>query len=443
VERYLVVGGVAALGTFLLTFPVRALAGRLGVVVQPDARRVHTRPTPTVGGTAMVLAAVAAMAVAWRSGLFAGEFRGSSEPLGVVLAGVVIYLVGMIDDLREVSAPAKVAGMVLAAMILYYSGVTMYFFKVPLTHQVLVLSSAVTPLVTVLWVVGMANAINLIDGLDGLAAGTIAIAAGAFCVYGIELEHLGLLSTDSIGPLVAAIACGVCVGFLPHNFHPARIFMGDAGALLLGLLMAASTSVVGGRTADTSGHTYFFFAPLLIPLVILGVPILDMAFAIVRRTARRTGLATPDKAHLHHRLLQMGHGHRRSVLLLWAWTAVLSGFVLEPLFDPHANAFIPFAVGGLAIVLLTIFRPGWRRRPEGRHYASAPGQAPGGAGTASVARVPAPVGAQAVSDGPASAATNGTGSPAANGSANGAASPAANGATSPAVDGSATLVERH
>jgi len=293
-----------------------------------------------------------------------------------------------------------------------------------------VLSSAVTPLVTVLWVVGIANAINLIDGLDGLAAGTIAIAAGAFCLYGIELEHLGLLSTDSIGPLVAAIACGVCIGFLPHNFHPARIFMGDAGALFLGLLMAASTSVVGGRTADTSGHTYFFFAPLLIPLVILGVPILDMAFAIVRRTARRTGLATADKAHLHHRLLQMGHGHRRSVLLLWGWTAVLSGFVLEPLFDPHANAFIPFAVGGLAIVLLTVFRPGWRHRPEGRHYASAPGRSGGGPGAAAVQRVPAAAAVHPVSNGAAGSATDG--------SANGATSPATtHGARTPATNGSA------
>ena len=124
-----------------------------------------------------------------------------------------------------------------------------------------------------LWVVGMANAINFIDGLDGLAAGIVAIAAGSFFLYGVRLDHVGVLGPGNIGPLLAIITVGVCLGFLPYNFHPAKIFMGDCGALLLGLLMAASTIAVGGPT-DTafSGQTFFFFAPLFIPLVILGVP---------------------------------------------------------------------------------------------------------------------------------------------------------------------------
>jgi UDP-GlcNAc:undecaprenyl-phosphate GlcNAc-1-phosphate transferase len=374
---YLGVLAVAAVGTFLLTFPARWLALRIGAVVPPDERRVHERPTPTIGGTAMFVAFLAAMAVAGQLPYFRPMFQGSSEPLGVVLAAAVIFAVGFVDDLREVSAPAKVAGQVLAASVLYFLGVTMFSFKIPFAG-VVVLSPDVTPLLTALWVVGMANAINLIDGLDGLAAGIVAIAGGAFTLYSVHLVGLGVLGRDNLGPLVAVIACGVCLGFLPHNFHPARVFMGDAGALFLGLLMAASTSVVGGRTADVSGETYFFFAPLFIPFVILGVPILDTAFAIVRRTAKRSVAYAADLDHLHHRLVRLGHGHRRSVLILWGWTAILSGFVLYPTFTDRGNAVLPFAALGLAAALYTLFHPGVRHRPEAAGAAGAAG-AQGGA----------------------------------------------------------------
>ncbi len=205
---------------------------------------------------------------------------------------------------------------------------------------------------------------NLIDGLDGLAAGVVAIGGGALAIYGVKLIGLGLLPADNIGPLVATIACGICVGFLPFNFNPARIFMGDAGALFLGLLMAASTMVIGGRVPTSvpiSGVTYFFFAPLFIPLLILGVPLVDMAFAFVRRTARGKGFDTPDKEHIHHRLVRLGHGPRRSVLILWAFTAILSGFLLFPLFVHQVNAFIPLGAAALAVALYTFFHPGLRR----------------------------------------------------------------------------------
>lgn len=357
---------VAALLTYLATFVVRRVATAHGAVVVPDERKVHERPTPTLGGAAMLVAFVASMGLASQIPQLHGVFANSSEPLGVVLAAVLIFAVGMVDDLREVSPPAKVAGQVLAATVLYYAGVTMYSVKIPLVNQIFVLSPSVTPLVTALWVVGIANAINLIDGLDGLAAGIVAIAAGSFAIYSVLLQDQGLLSPDSLGPLVAALTAGACVGFLPHNFHPAKIFMGDAGALTLGLLMAASTSVVGGRTPDVSGHTYFFFVPLAIPLFILGVPMLDTFFAVVRRTARRSGVATADKSHLHHRLLQMGHGHRRSVLILWSWTAVLSGFVLYPLLFHNGNGVVPFVVLALGISLFTLF---WPRRDRGAHGA--------------------------------------------------------------------------
>ena len=162
------------------------------------------------------------------------------------------------------------------------------------------------------------------------------------------------------------IAAGICLGFLPYNFNPARIFMGDGGALFLGSLLAVSTSVVGGRAdpstqQDFTGQTFFFFAPLFIPLFILGVPILDTLFAILRRASRRQGLATADKGHLHHRLMNLGHGQRRSVLILWLWTALLSGFVLYPVFTNSGDAVAPIAIVALGLLLYTVLHPQFRR----------------------------------------------------------------------------------
>jgi len=379
---YAVVFAVAAVASWLLTFPARRLATVVGYVAQPDARKVHQRVTPEAGGVAMFLALLVAVCFAAFVPSLRGLFAGSSEPLGLVLGAAAVFIVGVIDDLRNMSAPAKMAGQVLAASILYFLGVTWFQFKVPLAGFV-VLSTDVTPLLTAVWVIAITNAVNLIDGLDGLAAGVVAIASGALAVYGFHLQALGNLPTDDIGPFVAVVTCGICLGFLPHNFHPARIFMGDGGALLLGLLMAAGTMLIGGRSAGTfqSGQTYFFFAPLFIPFFILGVPLFDMAFAFVRRTATRRGFATPDKNHLHHRLLRLGHGHRRSVLILWAWTALLSGFILFPLYVSSVNAFIPFGALALGVLLYTLFHPSLRRQDEDPDDAAGlgpPGDAGGG-----------------------------------------------------------------
>lgn len=360
---YLIVLVVAVATTAVTTPLVRLLAVRVGAVVAPDERRVHVRPTATLGGLAMYLGFLAGMVAASRLDQFDPVFEGTSEPVGVLLAATVIFAVGTIDDLREVSAPAKVAGMVLSGGILSLLGVTMLYFRVPFGDYVS-LSPDLAPLITVLWVIGMANAVNLIDGLDGLAAGIVGIAAGAFALYSDTLFDEGLLpnASNSISPLLAVIVLGMCVGFLPFNFHPARIFMGDGGALLLGLLMASSTLLVGGQTAeDTSGGTFFFFAPLFIPFFILGVPILDTAFAIVRRASRRSGVSVADKDHLHHRLMRLGHGQRRAVLILWAWTAILSGFVLWPVYADRGTVFIPFGVAGLAVALYTVLHPEVRR----------------------------------------------------------------------------------
>ena len=384
VGSYIVIGLVAAAVTFAATPLVARLARRLGWVYLPNDRTVHTRPLPDVGGLAMFLGLAASLAVAWGWGAFDELFVANSEPIGVLVGAAIVFATGMLDDVRELSAPAKVFGTVVAGVALVWFGVVMDSFRLPYLGET-ILAPDQKPLVMVLWLLGMTQAVNLIDGLDGLAAGVVGIGAFAFFLYSQEVTARGLIDGGNIGPLFAVIAVGVCVGFLPHNFNPATIMMGDGGALLLGLLLAVATSVVGGRASSGQefvGTTYFFLAPIAIPLLILGVPILDTAFAIVRRTTSRSSLATADKGHLHHRLINLGHGHRRSVLILWTWTALLSAFVLYPILTDQNPEYLPFGMAALGIVLFTVLHPSvieQRRRnntpPRGIDRPSDPDQA--------------------------------------------------------------------
>ncbi|MFO7280209.1 MAG: MraY family glycosyltransferase [Thermoanaerobacterales bacterium] len=362
------IGYLAALGAaFVVTFCsmplLRALSFRVGAVVHPDARRVHTRPTPILGGAGIVAGFLVGFGVAWLTGEFRPAFRTIAPPLGVVLSTLTMYVVGQVDDLREVSAPAKTAGSVLAGSVLAISGVSILFFRVPFVGLV-ALPPDLVPLITVLWVVGMAQAVNLIDGLDGLAAGVVGIAAGAILMFAEHLDNDGeIIADDNIGALIAACVVGACLGYLPWNFHPAKIFMGDAGALTLGLLMAASTIAIGGNTdAEVGGQTFFFFAPLLLPLVILGVPIIDTAWALLRRARDRAGLTIADKGHLHHRLMRLGHGHRRAVLILWGWTGLLSAAVLVPVYTGNGLALVPLGLAAVGLLLYTVLGPAWEAR---------------------------------------------------------------------------------
>jgi UDP-GlcNAc:undecaprenyl-phosphate GlcNAc-1-phosphate transferase len=359
---YLLIGAVAALATVAVTPLVGVFARRLGWVYLPNDRTVHEVALPDVGGLGMYFGFVVAFVTAWLWGTFDVIFESNSEPLGVLLAATIIFVVGLIDDVREISAPAKVFGTLLAGLVLVQFGVVMFEFRLPFYEGVILIDPSLQPLITVLWLLGMSMAINLIDGLDGLAAGIVGIGAISFFFYAERLSARDLLDTVNVGPLVAVITAGVCLGFLPHNFNPARIFMGDGGALLLGLLMAVSTSVVGGRAEPSIGRTYFFLAPLAIPLLVLGVPIFDTLFAIFRRARSRQGLASADKGHLHHRLMEMGHGHRRSVVILWTWTALLSGFVLYPTMTDQNPTYLPFGIAVIGIVLYTVLHPSVRAR---------------------------------------------------------------------------------
>ena len=363
---YVIVGVAAALTTALATFVVRRRATAAGVVVAPDERHhVHEHATPTLGGLAMFAGLIVGLGVAWGIGDFAAVFAAPSEMLGLLLAAILICGVGVLDDVRPVSAPAKVAGMVVAGSVLSLAGVSLLVLRIPFVDMVL-LSPDLSALFTVVWVVLIANAVNLIDGLDGLAAGIVGIAAATFLLYAVRLGDAGVLFDGNPGALLAVLVLGICVGFLPHNMYPARIFMGDSGALLLGLLMAASTVSVGGRTdAPFSGQSFFFFAPLFIPLFILGVPLFDMTFAIVRRIATRGLKVTDaDKEHVHHRIMKLGHGHRRAVFILWGWTALLSSFVLWPTYTGEGDAIVPTGIAAVCLLLFTVLHP---RLRTGRH----------------------------------------------------------------------------
>lgn len=353
-----------AFGVTLVLTPICGwFARRHGILAHPDERKVHQEPTPYLGGLAMLAGLAAAIGVAWRMDTFAAMFDASTALVGVLVGAVIACAVGTYDDAREVSPPAKTAGLVLAGSALYLMGAALIIVRIPFAGTV-VLSWDLAPLLTVIWVLGMANATNIIDGLDGLAAGIVAIASGALFFYANRLSGPpdDVLRPDNPAPLLAIVVLGACVGFLPYNFNPARIFMGDGGALMLGVVMAGSTMLLGGQSDIAfSGQTYFFYLPLVIPLVVMGVPIIDTAWAIVRRTSKGLSPAAPDKNHLHHRLMRLGHGHRRSVLILWAWTGLLSAFVLFPVYTRKGDAIVPIGVAAAGLVLYTYLHPGARR----------------------------------------------------------------------------------
>ncbi len=349
-------GVIAAAITFLATPLVTRVAKTIGAIDHPNDRKVHGLPTPTLGGLAIFLGVMGSGAIASLMPEFEQLFRQSSELLGIALAAVVIFVLGALDDLCNLAAPAKLAGQVFAAGILFLAGVRMEFVLLPGTD--VSLSEDVSVLVTVVWIVAMINAVNLVDGLDGLAAGIVAIAAASFFVYAFELAKVMLAPS---APLITIIVVGAALAFLRYNFHPARIFMGDSGAMLLGLLLGAATLVGVGRApseaalSPSTSAVFLAYFPLVIPLAILAIPLLDAALAIIRRTRKRRHVWHADKEHIHHRLMDLGHGHRQAVIVLYVWSALAAGAGLAFTFLDRSDVIfaLPIAVG--AIVLYTLF----------------------------------------------------------------------------------------
>jgi UDP-GlcNAc:undecaprenyl-phosphate GlcNAc-1-phosphate transferase len=368
IREYLLVGLTTAVLTFLFTGLVRRFALRWGAVAHPRQRDVHTVPIPRLGGLAMYLGVCGGMLLAHQLPVLRRAFDYTLEPTAVLLGGGLIMLIGMLDDRFELDSLTKLAGQTTCAGILVLLGLQWIIFWVPWGGNgsggsYLILDQNQGAILTVLLVVTMVNAMNFVDGLDGLASGVGFISAVATCAFSLHLlDGSGGDVTYYPPALIAATLAGACLGFLPHNFQPAKIFMGDSGSMLIGLMMAAACTSASGKVREGSGpETIALLSPLLVLAAVLFVPVLDLLMAIVRRTRKGLSPFHADKMHLHHRLLEIGHSQRRAVLLIYLWAAVLSfGAVALSLFDVFA---VVWGIGiGLLIALVISVVPRLRAR---------------------------------------------------------------------------------
>jgi UDP-GlcNAc:undecaprenyl-phosphate GlcNAc-1-phosphate transferase len=354
VRAYLFVLLVAAAVTYLVTPLVRRLAERTRAMTPVRDRDVHTVPTPRLGGLAMLVGVAAAFALSSQVPFLHGVFA-SRGPWAILGAGAMVCLLGIADDVWGLDALTKLSGQVLAAGLLAWQGVQLVSLPV---GGVTVGSGGVFLALTVVAVVVTINAVNFVDGLDGLAAGVMAIGGGAFFVYTYLLTR-GTNAEDysSLASLVVATLVGACLGFLPHNFNPARIFMGDSGAMLLGLLLASSTIAVTGQVDPavvSNAQIVPAFFPVLLPVAVLLLPVTDLLLAVARRVGAGQSPFVADRLHLHHRLLDIGHSHARAVLVMYLWTAVLAFGAVSLAFVPLAAGLPVWGVALLATLVLTV-----------------------------------------------------------------------------------------
>jgi UDP-GlcNAc:undecaprenyl-phosphate GlcNAc-1-phosphate transferase len=376
VREYLTVFLVAVVVTYLLGVLAREAALRFGAVARVRDRDVHDVPIPYFGGLAMYGGLVAAYLVARHLPFLSNAGGSVFHDAGVVLAaGGMVCALGVIDDLFELDALTKFGGQVLAAAFMVFQGVQFYYIWLP-GNGALTLDSAQAALATVFLVVTTVNAVNFIDGLDGLAAGVIGLGAVAFFLFSYRLAAVNGESLAITAALLCCALAGSCLGFLSHNVHPAEMFMGDSGSMLIGLVLAGSALTLTGNfpaidfvdptTGATTQQTSLLpvLLPLLLPISILVVPFLDLVLAVFRRARRGQSPFSPDKQHLHHRLLELGHSHRRAVMVMWLWAALISlGGVAVSL---YRDAYVLVGLGiwfavtvVLTVVVPRVDRPGW------------------------------------------------------------------------------------
>ena len=375
-REYLFILVVAAAVTYLTTPLVRRIARRIGAITPVRDRDVHSVPIPRMGGTAILLGFVVAFITASQMPFLSQVFVNDRAPYGVLLGAVAVCALGVADDLWGLDALTKLAGQALAAGLMAWQGIELAYL--PVAGMTIVSSGSVL-LLTVVAVVVTINAVNFIDGLDGLAAGVVGIAASAFFVYSYLLsrdisDSNGLGDYSSLASLIMAALVGCCLGFLPHNFNPARIFMGDSGSMLLGLLLASSTIAITGQIDPTvvSEKTAIpAFFPLVLPFAVLALPLVDLGLAVVRRARAGRMPWTPDAKHLHHRMLALGHSHVRAVLILYLWTATAAFGVASAAFlDPGTTVALGVVAVTVAVILtLGPLRGGRRRRREAAEVA--------------------------------------------------------------------------
>ncbi len=359
-KPYVIIFAVAA-GVSALTTPlVRRLAMSVGAIDVPDDRKVHSSPTPTLGGLAIYLALAAGIGTAWLMPETRDLFRVSSETVGVLIGATIVLVLGIVDDIRGLTAGQKLAGQLVAVGALIFSGVQVFYFWFPKVG-IISLSTDLSALLTVFWTIGMINAVNLIDGLDGLAAGVSAIAATAFFVYAFRASP----DVPTTAAMLSAVIAGSSVGFLRQNFNPAKIFMGDSGSMLLGLLLASATVTGVGRTTEPEFSDFAgYIFPVLIPFFVLAIPLADAGFAILRRVRGRRPVFHPDKQHIHHWILDMARSHRQAVLVMYLWSAMLAGAAIALSFGRGLVArWTGFGMGAAWLAAVLILPRLLRREP--------------------------------------------------------------------------------
>ncbi len=364
-REYLLVLLVAAGVTYVGASLARRLAFRYNAVALVRDRDVHTTPVPYFGGVAMLAGTTAALVVATNLP-WLGRFElVQRDAWAVFWASALICTVGVVDDLYDLSAVAKFAGQTLAAGIVVLNGVKFYW--IPLPDRIIALDNVASIAVAVFVILVCVNAINFMDGLDGLAAGVVGIGAAAFFVYAYLLSYEQDLVRATTASLLTVALVGICVGFLPHNIHRARMFMGDSGSMLLGFLFATSMISLTGqldpsRINPRGGALISSYLPLLLPIAAMALPFIDLVSAYVRRTLAGRLWFQADKQHLHHRMLELGHTHRVAVALLWLWSAVIAfGVVLIGVVDAWWSSWV-LPVGLVVAAALTF---GTRRRGVG------------------------------------------------------------------------------
>jgi UDP-GlcNAc:undecaprenyl-phosphate GlcNAc-1-phosphate transferase len=361
---------VAAIVTWLLSLLILRLSHRYRLYPKIRSRDVHTRPTPRLGGVAMFLGALVAIGVAWFIPPLHSAFGDSWQVATILIAALLIVGMGVADDLWDLSWVAKLSGQFIAALIIAFGGTQILALPI----GVIIVGSAFQSLIlTVFVIVLVMNAVNFVDGLDGLVAGVAIIANGTFFVYTYLQQSQHNIGYYNLAALITAVLIGVCVGFLPVNFHPAKMFMGDSGALFVGLLMAVSainvTSLFDPQqvAAGRIDHSILIVGaiPVLLPFAILIIPLLDFGLAVLRRVSAGKSPFSADRKHLHHRLLDMGHSHLHAVLLFYAWTLIASVGLLSFLFiSPWWWAAILIVVAFGVTAGFTLAPLGRRKRGE-------------------------------------------------------------------------------
>ena len=350
-REYLLILVTAAAVTYLATPYARALAIRLGALAEVRDRDVHDMPTPRWGGLAMAAGIVSSLLLAGHLD-FAGAVFASGSQHWALLSGVAVILVlGLIDDRYGLDAPTKIVGQILAAGLMATQGIQLLWLPIGGTF---VLDPITSVGLTVLVVVVTINAVNFVDGLDGLAAGVVGIGALSFLAYAYLLSVQYGFSRATFPALISAILAGVCIGFLPHNVHRARLFMGDTGSMLIGLLMSAAAVTLTGYVDPGSlagGELVPTLLPLLLPVAVVFLPLLDLVLAVIRRTRAGRDPFSPDKQHLHHRIMDLGHSQRRAVIIMWGWTALLAFTTVSFAF---VAAPVALGIGGVAAVALLV-----------------------------------------------------------------------------------------